>query len=67
MNLSVFRVDGIPGVQPGDEVVLVGRQGEGRLEPGGAPGETVSPYETLCLFGRLNRRRHRGARRPVFL
>ncbi|MDR1313843.1 MAG: alanine racemase [Deltaproteobacteria bacterium] len=58
MNLSVYDATGIPSVQPGDEAVLLGTQDGAFLGPRGAPGEDISPYETLCLFGRLNRRRY---------
>jgi alanine racemase len=57
MNLSVYDADGIPSVQPGDEAVLLGSQDGATLGPRGLPGEELNPYETMCLFGRLNRRR----------
>ncbi|MDR1042156.1 MAG: alanine racemase [Deltaproteobacteria bacterium] len=58
MNLSVYDAAAIPSVQPGDEAVLLGAQGDAFLGPCGAPGEDLSPYETLCLLGRLNVRRY---------
>ncbi|MDR1035671.1 MAG: alanine racemase [Deltaproteobacteria bacterium] len=57
MNLSVYDANGIPSVQAGDEAVLLGTQDGITLGPAGIPGDGLSPYETLCLFGRLNARR----------
>ncbi|MDR2612247.1 MAG: alanine racemase [Deltaproteobacteria bacterium] len=64
MNLSIYDVDGIPSVQAGDEAVLLGAQDGATLGPQGSEGEDLSPYETLCCLGRLNRRFHSGMRRP---
>ncbi len=57
MNLTLVDVTGLGPVQPGDEVVLLGRQGEEEItaDEVAAWMETIS-YEVLCLFGNLNDR-----------
>ena len=58
MNLTLADVTDIPGeVRQGDEVVLLGRQGEGMIGADEVASwmETIS-YEVLCLFGNLNER-----------
>lgn len=58
MNLTLVDVTDVPGkVCRGDEVVLLGRQGEGSIGADEIASwmETIS-YEVLCLFGNLNDR-----------
>jgi alanine racemase len=57
MNLTLVDVTGLGAVQPGDEVVLLGRQGEEEITADeiAAWMDTIS-YEVLCLFGNLNDR-----------
>ncbi|MDD2465452.1 MAG: alanine racemase [Desulfobulbus sp.] len=57
MNLTLVDVTGLGLVQPGDEVVLLGRQGEAEITADDIATwmETIS-YEVLCLFGNLNDR-----------
>ncbi|MGB5232443.1 MAG: alanine racemase [Desulfoprunum sp.] len=59
MNLCMADVTGIPGVTVGDEVVLLGRQGEAEITADEIAGwmGTIS-YEVLCLFGNNNSRIH---------
>ncbi|HEB50123.1 MAG TPA: alanine racemase [Desulfobulbus sp.] len=57
MNLTMIDVTGIDGVRPGEEAVLLGRQGDGEITADelAAWMGTIS-YEVLCLLGNLNRR-----------
>ncbi|NOQ45696.1 MAG: alanine racemase [Desulfobulbaceae bacterium] len=57
MNLTLVDVTDLDGVQPGDEVVLLGRQGEEGITADEIAGwmGTIN-YEVLCLFGNLNNR-----------
>jgi alanine racemase len=57
MNLTLVDVTGLGAVRPGDEVVLLGRQGEEEITADeiAAWMDTIS-YEVLCLFGNLNDR-----------
>ncbi len=57
MNLTMLDVTGLEAVQPGEEAVLLGRQGEGEITADELAGwmDTIS-YEVLCLLGNLNRR-----------
>ena len=58
MNLTLADVTDVRGeVRQGDEVVLLGRQGEGMIGADEVASwmETIS-YEVLCLFGNLNDR-----------
>ena len=58
MNLTLADVTDIPGeVRQGDEVVLLGRQGEEEITADEIASwmETIS-YEVLCLLGNLNER-----------
>jgi len=57
MNLTLVDVTDIQQVTRGDEVVLLGRQGEESIgaDEIAAWMETIS-YEVLCLFGNLNDR-----------
>lgn len=60
MNACVADVTDLPSVHPGDEVVLMGRQGAEVIDANEVAGwmETIS-YEVLCLFGSRNRRGYR--------
>jgi alanine racemase len=59
MNLSAYDVTLIPSCRPGDEVVLLGGSEEETLDAYQEFGEeAANPYETLCLYGGLNRRVH---------
>lgn len=59
MNLSVVDVTHIAGVQAGDEVVLLGRQGQECIDADELAGWMGSiSYEALCLIGRLNHREY---------
>jgi alanine racemase len=56
MNLTLFDVTDIPEAGPGDEVVLMGRQGDETItadELAGIAG-TIS-YEVFCRFGQADR------------
>jgi alanine racemase len=57
MNLTMFDITDLGQVKPGDEVVLLGRQGDEEITADeiAAWMETIS-YEVLCLFGNLNNR-----------
>ena len=62
MDSTTADVTGIPGASPGDEVVLVGRQGADSI-----PAEELasragtSPYEVTCRLTRRVPRFYRGA------
>lgn len=59
MNLTMFDVTDLDPVHPGDEVVLLGRQGHNEItadEIAHLMG-TIN-YEVLCLFGNLNNREY---------
>ena len=60
MNLSLVDVSEIQEVRPGDEAVLLGRQGNDRISADEIAGwmESIS-YEVLCLFGHCNTREYR--------
>ncbi len=57
MNACMVDVTDVAGVRAGDEVVLMGRQGELAISADQVAGwmETIS-YEVLCLFGGRNRK-----------
>lgn len=57
MNLCVADITGLAGVAAGDEVVVLGRQGEEEITADELAGwqETIS-YEVLCQFGASNQR-----------
>jgi alanine racemase len=57
MNVTVVDVTDLPDVCPGDEVILMGRQGEEEITADEIAGwmDTIN-YEVLCLFGNLNPR-----------
>jgi alanine racemase len=59
MDLTLVDVTAIPGVQPGDEVVLLGRQGTEEISAAEMAGwaETI-PYEVLCTIGKRVPRLH---------
>jgi len=53
MDFSMVDVSKIPGVQTGDEVVLLGRQGSEEITAVDMAGWIESiPYEVLCGIGR---------------
>lgn len=58
MNLCMVDVSSIEGVQVGDEVVILGRQGRDVISGDEIAGwmESIS-YEVLCLFGNNNERK----------
>jgi len=58
MNACMVDVTDLPeAIRAGDEVVLMGRQGDGTIRAEELAGwmETIN-YEVLCLLGNLNRR-----------
>jgi alanine racemase len=57
MNLTMVDVSDQPDVSVGDEVVLLGRQGEGEITANelAAKAQTIS-YEIFCSLGSRNRR-----------
>jgi alanine racemase len=57
MNATMVDVTGLPPVHGGDEVVLLGRQGDAEITADEIAQwmETIS-YEVLCLFGTFNER-----------
>ncbi|MBM9535496.1 alanine racemase [Desulfobulbus alkaliphilus] len=57
MNLTLIDVTGLEDVEVGDEVVLLGRQGDDEITADDVADwmGTIS-YEVLCLFGNLNNR-----------
>lgn len=57
MNLCMADITGLDEVVPGDEVVLLGRQGTEEITADELAGwqETIS-YEVLCLLGASNQR-----------
>ncbi len=59
MNITMIDVTDIPGVAPGDEIVLMGRQGreEIRAEELAHWLRTIN-YEVLCLLGNNNQRHY---------
>ena len=60
MNLCMVDISGIDGVQAGDEVVLLGGQGDEYISADEIAGwmDSIS-YEVLCLFGNNNERKYR--------
>jgi alanine racemase len=61
MNLTVVRVDGSLDLKPGEEVVLMGKQGQEAITPEELARKAGTiPYELFCLMGRLNPRRYSG-------
>ncbi len=59
MNLTMFDVTDLDDVKPGDEIVLLGRQGDEEITADEVAGwmGTIN-YEVLCLFGNLNDREY---------
>jgi len=57
MNLTIIRVDPSLHCRVGEEVVLMGNQGQETITPDelAQKAETI-PYELFCLLGRLNPR-----------
>ena len=62
MNLTMAEVTGIPGVEAGDRVTLLGADGDERIsaEELAAWSDTIS-YEVYCLLGTANLRHYQGA------
>lgn len=59
MNLTMFDVTGVPGVSPGDEVVLLGSQDQETISCQTLAKETGTiSYEVLCVLGGLNHREY---------
>ena len=59
MNLCMVDISEIEGVQPGDEVVILGHQGEDSISGDEIAGWMNSiSYEVLCLFGNTNERKY---------
>lgn len=59
MNMCMIDVKDIEGVQPGDEVVLLGRQGSGNITADDIAEKMGSiSYEVLCLLGNNNQREY---------
>ena len=59
MNMCMIDVDAIEGVLPGDEVVLLGRQGLGNITADDLAEKMGSiSYEVLCLLGNNNQREY---------
>jgi len=57
MNLTLLDLTGIPEARMGDEVVVIGRQGEERLLADDlAQASGTIPYEIMCSLGGLNPR-----------
>jgi len=60
MNICMVDITGMDQVRPGDEVVLLGRQGDAVITADDIAEKTGSiSYEVLCLFGNNNKRVHR--------
>lgn len=57
MNACLADITGLDQIKPGDEVVVMGRQGEAEITADelAAWSDTIS-YEILCLFGGSNHR-----------
>ena len=57
MDMTMFDVTDIPGVREGDEIVLIGREGEENITAGDIAAMTGTiPYEVLCgISGRVPR------------
>ncbi len=59
MNMSMVDVTGIKNVLAGDEVVVMGRQGEESISADDlAEGMASISYEVLCLLGNNNQREY---------
>jgi alanine racemase len=65
MNLTMIDVTSVKGVAVGDEVVLLGSQGEERItgEELAQKTGTIS-YEIYCTLGKSNRRSYRDSGLP---
>jgi len=52
MDMTMVDVTDIPGVRPGDEAVLIGRQGSQQITAADlAVWQGTIPYEVLCAIG----------------
>jgi alanine racemase len=59
MNMCMIDVNDIEGVQSGEEVVLLGRQGPGNITADDIAEKMGSiSYEVLCLLGNNNQREY---------
>jgi alanine racemase len=59
MNMCMIDVSGIEGVDAGDEVVLLGRQGRENISADDIAEQMGSiSYEVLCLLGNNNQRQY---------
>jgi len=59
MNATIVDVTDIKGADVGDEVVLLGRQGQDEITVDELAGWQDSiNYEVLCLLGNLNPRNY---------
>jgi alanine racemase len=59
MNLCMVDISGIQGVQPGDQVVILGSQGAETITADEiAEWMGTISYEVLCLFGNNNERNY---------
>lgn len=65
MNACMADVTGMPSVKPGDEVVLLGRQGSEEISADEMArwSDSIS-YEILCLLGACNRKIHLAGNSP---
>ncbi len=60
MDMTMVDITDIPGVRPGDEAVLIGRQGALQITAADlAAWSGTIPYEVLCAIGTLATRIHR--------
>ncbi|MFC1824108.1 alanine racemase [Thermodesulfobacteriota bacterium] len=59
MNMTLTNITGLKGVQPGDEVVFLGSQGESTIlaDDLAAWSDTIS-YEIFCSIGQINSREY---------
>ena len=61
MDLTMVDVTEVPGVRPGDEVILIGSQGTGSISAQDvAAWANTIPYEVLCGLGPRIVREYRG-------
>ena len=59
MNMSIVDVSEVEGVKAGDEVVLLGQQGQESITADDIAAEMGSiSYEVLCLLGNNNQREY---------
>lgn len=59
MNMCMVDVSGLEGLKAGDEVILLGRQGQENITADEIAAEMGSiSYEVLCLLGNNNQRKY---------